>query len=74
MIAARNDGDPHSAVENTGNGIVLGGVRDGTIAWSTADNNGSDSVDRGPGGIWTYDPLALSWSTIFRLKIEQITA
>ncbi len=56
VIAARNNGDPHSAVENTGNGIVLGSVRDGTIAWSTADNNGSDSVaTEGPEGIWAYD-------------------
>jgi hypothetical protein len=56
VIAARNSGDPHSAVGNTGNGIVLGSVRDGTIAWSTADNNGSDSVaTEGPEGIWAYD-------------------
>ena len=56
VIAARNHGDPHSTVGNTGNGIVLGSVRDGTIAWSTADNNGRDSVaTEGPEGIWTYD-------------------
>ena len=56
VIAAWNSGDPHSAVGNTGNGIVLGSVRDGTIAWSTADNNGSDSVaSEGPEGIWAYD-------------------
>ena len=61
VIAARNYGDPHSAVGNTGNGIVLGSVRDGTIAWSTADNNGSDSVaTEGPEGIWVYDSTRIA--------------
>ena len=56
VIAAWNDGDPHSAVVDTGNGIVLGSIRDGTIAWSTADNNGGDSVaSEGPEGIWASD-------------------
>jgi hypothetical protein len=60
VIAARNSGDPHSAVANTGNGIVLGSVRDGAIAWSTADNNGSDSVaTEGPEGIWTNDSAGI---------------
>jgi hypothetical protein len=60
VIAARNNGDPDNAVVNTGNGIVLGSVRDGTIAWSTADNNGSDSVaTEGPEGIWAYDSTGI---------------
>lgn len=56
VVAAGNYGNPSSQVTNTGNGIVLGSVRDGTITWSTADGNGRDSsASHGPIGIWAYD-------------------
>jgi hypothetical protein len=51
-----NHGDPQVKTHNTGNGIVLGSVRDGTIIGSTAhDNGGSGGGHEGPAGIWTYD-------------------
>lgn len=49
-----NSGSPHSFPHsNSGNGIVLGGVKEGTIEWSVADHNGVLG-DAGI-GIWTYD-------------------
>ncbi len=55
-----NLGDPR-ATGNTGNGIVLGGVAGGRIAWSTAYGNGGRgrSVTEGPVGIWTYDSTGI---------------
>ena len=56
VVAFSNHGDPQMKAHNTGNGIVLGSVRNGTISGSTAYNNGGAGGDReGPAGIWTYD-------------------
>jgi hypothetical protein len=56
VVAAQNRGDPGDKTNNTGNGIVLGSVRDGTISRSTAvDNGGAGAASQGPAGIWTYD-------------------
>ena len=60
VVAAQNHGDPDDKTANTGNGIVLGSVRDGTISWSTADDNGgAGGASEGPAGIWTYDSTAI---------------
>jgi hypothetical protein len=60
VVAAQNHGDPGDKTANTGNGIVLGSVRDGTISWSTADDNGgAGGATQGPAGIWTYDSTAI---------------
>jgi len=56
VVSFSNHGDPQVKTHNTGNGIVLGSVRDGTIAGSTAyDNGGAGGDHEGPAGIWTYD-------------------
>jgi len=62
VVASQNHGDPRVTSHNTGNGIVLGSVRDGTIEWSTADSNGGAGGDtaQGPTGIWTYDSTGVS--------------
>ena len=54
--ASMNRGNPHVQNLDTGNGIVLGSVYGGSVAWSTASNNGGlgPSIE-GPVGIWTYD-------------------
>lgn len=55
--AYRNRGNPADIHHNTGNGIVLGSVRDTTVRWSTAYDNGGAGGSRheGPIGIWAYD-------------------
>ena len=57
VSAYRNLGDPANAQSNTGNGIVLGSVRDAQVTWSTAADNGGDNAapNEGPIGIWAYD-------------------
>ncbi len=56
VAAFGNQGDPNLTAHNTGSGIVLGSVRDGEIAWSTAcDNGGHEGSHQGPDGIWAYD-------------------
>jgi hypothetical protein len=62
VVASQNHGDPRVTSHNTGNGIVLGSVRDGTIEWSTADSNGGAGGDtaQGPTGIWAYDSTDVS--------------
>jgi hypothetical protein len=56
VVSFSNHGDPQVDTHNTGNGIVLGSVRDGTIKDSTAyDNGGAGGDHEGPAGIWTYD-------------------
>ena len=57
VVASQNHGDPRVTSHNTGNGIVLGSVRDGRIIWSTADDNGGAGGDstQGPTGIWAFD-------------------
>jgi hypothetical protein len=60
VVAAQNHGDPRDKTTNTGNGIVLGSVSDGTISWSTATNNGGAGASpQGPAGIWTYDSTGM---------------
>jgi hypothetical protein len=61
VTASSNYGDPQVTAHNTGNGIVLGSVRDGTISWSTAENNGgSGGAVQGPAGIWTYNSTGVA--------------
>ena len=56
VVAYGNRGNPLDKTTNSGNGIVLGSVRDGSITWSTAhDNGGRSTALQGPAGIWTYD-------------------
>jgi hypothetical protein len=56
VAATGNLGDPANKATDTGNGIVLGSVQDGTITWSTASGNGGRGGGvLGPAGIWTYD-------------------
>ena len=60
VVATQNRGNPGDKTNNTGNGIVLGSVRDGTISWSTADDNGgAGTASQGPAGIWTYDSTGI---------------
>ena len=55
--AYRNYGDSNNTSRNTGNGIVLGSVRNGFIKNSIAYENGKDNgdVNEGPVGIWVYE-------------------
>jgi hypothetical protein len=54
--AYNNPGDPADKSKNTGNGIVLGNVRNASITGSTADDNGGKgAASEGPVGIWAYD-------------------
>ncbi|MDT7723839.1 MAG: hypothetical protein QOI21_415 [Actinomycetota bacterium] len=54
--AFRNAGDATNAVRNTGSGIILGSVRGGTVAQSSAHDNGwLCKAGEGPAGIWAYD-------------------
>ncbi len=56
--AHHNAGDPANSRRNTGSGIILGAVRDGSVKHSTAHHNGAESAadaPEGPEGIWTYD-------------------
>jgi len=56
VAASGNAGNPHGGQKPTGNGIVLGSVRDGLVTWSTASGNGGSSTAvHGPAGIWAYD-------------------
>ena len=56
VAASGNTGNPHGGQKPTGNGIVLGSVRDGLVTWSTASGNGGNSTAvHGPAGIWAYD-------------------
>lgn len=52
-----NLGDPRDTAANSGNGIVLGSVRNATVTWSSAhDNGGRGGAKReGPEAIWAYD-------------------
>jgi len=54
--ASANRGNPSDHKTDTGNGIVLGSVDGGSVAWSTAnDNGGLGAASQGPAGIWTFD-------------------
>lgn len=58
VAAHHNTGDPASTTTHSGNGIVLGGVRDATVRDSRAHDNGSRAAAEapaGPVGIWAYD-------------------
>jgi hypothetical protein len=56
VTAYNNSGDPNDLVRNSGSGIVLGGVKRGTIERSLAYNNGFlCAAKEGPVGIWAYD-------------------
>lgn len=51
-----NRGDPEITAYSSGSGIVLGSVKDASVAWSTAyDNGGAGRSVPGPEGIWAYD-------------------
>lgn len=52
----RNFGTPLIKTYSSGNGVVLGSVRNGTVSYSTAYNNGGLGGSKpGPEGIWAYD-------------------
>ncbi|MEU5656690.1 right-handed parallel beta-helix repeat-containing protein [Streptomyces sp. NPDC047737] len=60
--AFRNPGDPSAAHTHTGDGIILGSVRDATVRESSAHDNGARSsaeARSGPVGIWAYDATAV---------------
>ncbi|TQE18199.1 right-handed parallel beta-helix repeat-containing protein [Streptomyces ipomoeae] len=53
-----NPGDPAAIYRPTGNGIVIGGVRQAIVRNSSAHDNGRQAAAKayyGPGGIWAYD-------------------
>lgn len=62
VTAYGNTGDPAVTDHNTGSGIVLGSVRNATVSWSAAYQNGGAGSDRreGPQGIWAYDSTAVT--------------
>ncbi|MFF1819598.1 right-handed parallel beta-helix repeat-containing protein [Kribbella sp. NPDC058245] len=54
--AFRNAGDATNTTRNTGSGIILGSVHGGTVARSSAHDNGwLCTAGEGPAGIWAYD-------------------
>jgi hypothetical protein len=56
VTAFHNRGDPRLKAYSSGSGIILGSVRNGTVAWSTAyANGGAGGSVPGPEGIWAYD-------------------
>ena len=66
-----NVGDPKTTETHSGNGIVLGSVRDATVRDSIAHDNGNRSspeAPAGPVGIWAYDStkVLLEHNTAFR--------
>ncbi|MFJ2236454.1 right-handed parallel beta-helix repeat-containing protein [Streptomyces sp. NPDC087859] len=63
VTAYRNSGDPQASERNTGSGIVLGSVHQGTVERSVSHSNGSSSSPdavEGPEGIWTYDSTRMT--------------
>lgn len=52
-----NLGDPRDTTHNSGNGIVLGSVKNATVTWSSAHGNGGrgGALHEGPEGLWAYD-------------------
>lgn len=56
VTASGNLGNPLDKYGNTGSGILLGSVSDGTITRSvSAGNGGRGAAVQGPEGIWAYD-------------------
>ncbi|MEW2062368.1 right-handed parallel beta-helix repeat-containing protein [Streptomyces sp. NPDC007002] len=69
--AHHNTGDPRLTDTHSGNGIILGGVRDATVRDSSAHDNGtraSAKAPAGPVGIWAYDAadIVLEHNTSYR--------
>ncbi len=56
-VAEDNPGDPENLTNHSGNGIVIGRVRNAVIEYSVARHNGWDMPRKGNGpvGIWTYN-------------------
>ncbi|MFF1710103.1 right-handed parallel beta-helix repeat-containing protein [Streptomyces sp. NPDC058268] len=66
-----NTGDPGADDRHTGDGIILGAVRNATVRDSSAHDNGSRSsgeAPSGPVGIWAYDAknVVLEHNTAYR--------
>jgi hypothetical protein len=60
VVAYRNPGDPADHAASSGSGIILGSVRDGSVSWSVAyDNGGLGRAHEGPEGIWTYNSTGI---------------
>ncbi|WP_371602021.1 right-handed parallel beta-helix repeat-containing protein [Streptomyces sp. NBC_01220] len=71
VAAYHNTGDPASTTTHSGNGIVLGSVRDATVRDSHAHDNGTRAAAEapaGPVGIWAYDAtgILLEHNTSYR--------
>ncbi|GAA3145678.1 right-handed parallel beta-helix repeat-containing protein [Streptomyces rectiviolaceus] len=71
VSAYRNTGDPKAVDRHTGDGIILGAVRNATVRDSSAHDNGSTSATEapsGPVGIWAYDArdVRLEHNTAYR--------
>jgi hypothetical protein len=70
--AYNNYGDPDDLFRNSGSGIALGGVRNGSIERSVAYNNGALCRANECGvGIWTYDSTGITIQ--FNLSYENQT-
>jgi hypothetical protein len=56
-VAENNPGDPTVVENHSGNGILASSVKDGTIEYCEAFNNGWDMIwtGNGPVGIWIWD-------------------
>lgn len=76
VTAHGNAGDAANLTRNTGNGIVLGSVRNGTVTRSVAhDNGGAGGAGEGPVGIWTYDStgVVIEHSLSYRNRTAKLT-
>jgi hypothetical protein len=61
VVARGNLGDPSKKTTDSGNGIVLGSVSHGLVAWSTAVRNGGNGNAGEEGaGIWAYDSTGIT--------------
>ncbi|MGH3249868.1 MAG: right-handed parallel beta-helix repeat-containing protein [Trebonia sp.] len=61
MVARDNLGDPAKRASDSGNGIVLGSVSQGSITWSTAKGNGGKgNAGQEGAGIWAYDSAGVT--------------
>lgn len=60
VVAFQNPGNPADHASSSGSGILLGSVRDGSISWSAAyDNGGRGGSHQGPEGIWAYNSTGI---------------
>ncbi|MBO0822674.1 MAG: right-handed parallel beta-helix repeat-containing protein, partial [Actinobacteria bacterium] len=57
VVSYGNRGDPNDTTTDSGSGIVLGSVKNATVAWSTAHDNGGrgGATRQGPVGMFAYD-------------------